>query len=190
MWDYTNTSTKLNMHMWEIILEQIQIWIWHWSKVKSNSLNLKMYFFSCYRNSCSMFSRWSWVACGFYLVLNICSPDGKSSVFQIQEDVELVKSDVWSTCLLFVQLLVGWGQKARCARIDTLGLLTLVHHNKGAQLPQFSYDNFLKKHTSLYFFIKILFHQKSNLKCNNFLLQKIKTCNPCLTSLSLSASVY
>lgn len=34
------------------------------------------------------------MACGFYLVLNICSPDGKSSVSQIQEDVELVKSDI------------------------------------------------------------------------------------------------
>lgn len=34
------------------------------------------------------------MACGFYLVLNICSPDGKSSVSQVQDDIELVTLDV------------------------------------------------------------------------------------------------
>lgn len=34
------------------------------------------------------------MACGFYLVLNICSPDGKGSVSEIQEDIELVTLNV------------------------------------------------------------------------------------------------
>ncbi|NXA86643.1 IL6RB protein, partial [Melanocharis versteri] len=29
-----------------------------------------------------MFSRWNWVACGFYLVLNICSPDASGGLVQ------------------------------------------------------------------------------------------------------------
>lgn len=34
------------------------------------------------------------MAGGFYLVLSLCSPEGKSSVSQIQEDLELVTSNV------------------------------------------------------------------------------------------------